>query len=140
MILKDLVSPFYIWKRAFSKPYTSIKPIDERPGAPRYRGFHINDLEKCIGCGSCEDICQNAAIDLVPVDGIETTAGDSGLRPKIDYGRCCWCALCVDICTTESLSMTNEYIWVSSDADSFRYIPGDGKKPWNGEEWSDDTG
>jgi glutamate synthase (NADPH/NADH) small chain len=134
MILKDLVSPFYVWKRAFSKPYTSIKPIDDRPGDANYRGFHMNDHDKCIGCGTCESICQNAAIDMVPVEGIETTNSDSGLRPRIDYGRCCWCALCVDICTTESLRMSNHYIWVDTDADNFLYTPGVDKKPWDNEE------
>ncbi len=132
MSLKDIVAPFSVWKRAFEKPYTSKKPIDERPGAPRYRGFHINDLAACIGCGTCEEICQNAAIDLVPVR--ETRHGDSGLRPKIDYGRCCWCALCVDICPTGSLGMSNEYIWVDSDPEVFRFIPGDDEKSWNNSE------
>ena len=36
MSLKDLLSPFYVWQRAFEKPYTSIKPI---PGTPRFGGL-----------------------------------------------------------------------------------------------------
>ncbi len=131
MSLKDIIAPLYVWKRAFERPYALKKPIEERPGAPRYRGFHINDLEKCIGCGTCEIICQNKAIDMVPVEGIETTKSDSGLRPKIDYGRCCWCALCVDICTTGSLGMTNEYLWIDTDPDVFRFVPGAENKPWD---------
>lgn len=131
MSLKDIISPFYVWKRAFEKPYTTPNPLKDRPGAERYRGFHQNDLEKCIGCGSCEAICQNAAIDLVPVESIATTPKDSGLRPRIDYGRCCWCALCVDICTTDSLKMSNDYIWIDSDADVFRFIPGAEAKKWD---------
>lgn len=130
-MLKDILSPFYVWKRAFSKPFALKRPIEDRPGAPRYRGFHVNDQEKCIGCGTCETICQNAAIDMVPVEGVETTNGDSGLRPRIDYGRCCWCALCVDICTTESLGMSNEYIWVDSDPEAFRFVPGAEQKSWD---------
>jgi len=129
MSLKDIIAPFSVWKRAFEKPYTTKKPLDERPGAARYRGFHINDMDKCIGCGTCEEICQNEAIDLVPVS--ETRHGDSGLRPKIDYGRCCWCALCVDICPTSSLGMSNEYIWIDSDPEVFRFIPGHDEKSWN---------
>jgi len=131
MSLKDFIYPFYVWKRAFSKAFTTKKPLQERPGAKRYRGFHKNDLAKCIGCGSCEEICQNAAIDLVPVKGIETTDGDSGLRPMLDYGRCCWCALCIDICPTNSLSMSNEYVWIDEDADVFRFVAGNEKKPWD---------
>ncbi len=134
MNLKDLISPFYVWKRAFEKPYTTPNPIKDRPGAERYRGFHKNDMEKCIGCGTCATICQNAAIDMVPVEGIETTHRDSGLRPMIDYGRCCWCALCVDICTTNSLSMSNEYIFVDTDADAFRFIPGVDDVKWSDSE------
>ncbi|MGM0675018.1 MAG: FAD-dependent oxidoreductase, partial [Spirochaetota bacterium] len=131
MSVKDLIAPFSVWKRAFEKPYTTMDPIDERPGAPRYRGFHTNQMDICIGCGTCETVCQNAAIDLVPVEGQTTRHGDSGLRPRVDYGRCCWCALCVDICPTSSLGMSNEYIWVDTDPDAFRYVPGADEKPWD---------
>jgi len=131
MKLKDLLAPFYVWKRTFEKPYTVRKPLEEREGEPGYRGFHTNDHDKCIGCGTCSKICQNESIDMVPVDEIKTTVRDSGLRPKIDYGRCCWCALCVDICPTGSLGMASEFQWVSSDPDEFRYVPGIDKKPWD---------
>lgn len=131
MSVKDLIAPFSVWKRAFEKPYTTMDPIDERPGAARYRGFHTNKTDICIGCGTCETVCQNAAIDLVPVDEREAKHGDSGLRPRVDYGRCCWCALCVDICPTGSLGMSNEYIWVDTDPDAFRYVPGCDAKPWD---------
>jgi len=134
MILKDVISPFYAWKRALEKPFTVKNPLEDREGADRYRGFHINDMEKCIGCGTCEEICQNEAIDMVPMEGITAQKGDSGLRPKIDYGRCCWCALCVDVCPTGSLGMSNAYKWVTPDADEFRFIPGGDEKPWNDSE------
>jgi glutamate synthase (NADPH/NADH) small chain len=134
MSLKDVIVPFYAWRKVFEKPVTIKDPIGERPGASRYRGFHKNDIKTCIGCGTCETICENEAIDLVPVDGIETKDGDSGLRPRVDYGRCCWCGLCVDICTTESLSLTNEYIWVDEDPEVFRFTPGVDEKSWDKEE------
>ncbi|MEF8984066.1 MAG: FAD-dependent oxidoreductase, partial [Bacteroidales bacterium] len=68
------------------------------------------------------------------VDGVETKEGDSGLRPEVDYGRCCWCALCVDICSTGSLTMSNEYIWVDEDPEAFTFVPGIDKKPWDDNE------
>lgn len=137
MNLRDILSPFYVWKRAFEKPYTINTLKEPRPGAPRYRGFHKNDLDKCIGCGSCAEICQNATIDMVPVR--EAKDGDSGLRPKVDYGRCCWCALCVDICPSGSLTMSNAYTWVEEGLDldvreTYCYIPGHDPKPWDAEE------
>lgn len=132
MSLKDVLTPFTAWKRVVKEPVTVKDPFNDRPGADRYRGFHKNDVEKCIGCGTCEDICENEAIDLVPYT--DTKDGDSGLRPRIDYGRCCWCALCVDVCTTNSLNLSNEYTWVAEDPEEFRYTPGVDKKDWDEEE------
>jgi len=134
MSLKDVIVPFSAWKKVFEKPVTIKDPVAERIGADRYRGFHKNDIDKCIGCGTCETICENEAIDLVPVEGIETKHGDSGLRPRVDYGRCCWCGLCVDVCTTESLSLSNSFIWVDTDPEVYRYTPGVDEKAWDNEE------
>ena len=134
MSVRDLLSPFTAWKNLFRDPVTIRDPLNDRPGSARYRGFHQNDIEKCIGCGTCEAICQNKAIDMVPVEGIPTKQGDSGLRPHIDYGRCCWCALCVDVCMTKSLTMSNAYTWVESDPDAFRFTPGVDKKHWDNAE------
>jgi glutamate synthase (NADPH/NADH) small chain len=128
--MRDVLSPFLAWKNLFRQP-VSIKDPLNRPAAARYRGFHMNDIEVCIGCGTCEAICQNGAIDMVPVDDIKTKGHDSGLRPRIDYGRCCWCALCVDICMTGSLTMSNEYKWVDANPDVFRFVPGVDTKTWD---------
>ncbi|WP_316860167.1 FAD-dependent oxidoreductase [uncultured Cohaesibacter sp.] len=131
MSLRDVFSPYTAWKHVFEPPVTIKDPIG-REASDIYRGFHQNDQDTCIGCGSCEVICQNAAIDMVPVT--DPKKGDSGLRPVIDYGRCCWCALCVDVCMTGSLTMSNEYTWVESDADAFRFIPGIDAKSWDDKE------
>lgn len=131
MGIKHVLSPFSAWVRAFTKPYTVPKARTMRPGAPAYRGWHVNDLDKCVGCGTCHDICQNAAIDMV--EASEHTRGDTGLRPRVDYGRCCWCALCVDVCPSGSLGMSNEYVWVDDDPNVFRYTPGVDEKPWDGD-------
>jgi len=130
MALKDILYPFTAWGNLAKTPVTIKDPVKEKKGAPRYRGFHQNNIEKCIGCGTCEEICQNAAIDMVPVEGISAKNGNSGLRPRIDYGRCCWCALCVDVCATSSLSLSREFIWVDSNAEVFRFIPGVDETEW----------
>lgn len=130
-MLKDVLKPFTAWKNVVKEPVTVKDPFN-RKAAPRYRGFHKNEIDKCIGCGTCESICQNAAIDMVPVN--DPKDGDSGLRPMVDYGRCCWCALCVDVCTTDSLTLSDEYTWVDEDPESFRYIPGHDKKSWDNSE------
>ena len=132
MKFTDIISPFLAWSRASKKADTIAYPKKESPGSPRYRGFHKNDLEKCIGCGRCADICQNAAIDMVTES--EPEKGDSGLRPRVDYGRCCWCALCVDVCSTGSLSMSNSYSWSTFRPDTCIYTPGVDAKGWDGSE------
>lgn len=131
MSIRDVLSPFSAWKNLFRDPVTIPDPLNERPGSERYRGFHKNDMDKCIGCGTCEVICQNGAIDMLPAENVPAQQGDSGLRPRIDYGRCCWCALCVDVCMTGSLTMSNEYKWVESDPDLFRFTPGVDEKYWD---------
>ncbi|MBN2801960.1 MAG: FAD-dependent oxidoreductase [Deltaproteobacteria bacterium] len=139
MSLKDILYPLTVWKNVYKSPVTIIHP-ESVEGSDRYRGFHINDIEKCIGCGTCEEICQNKAIDLVPVEGVETKPGDSGLRPSVDYGRCCWCALCVDICTTNSLNMSNEFRWAvegenenngHGSPEDYRFVIGASDKYWD---------
>lgn len=136
MKLKDILSPLYVWKRAFEKPYSIATLTEQRPGSPCYRGFHQNDMDKCIGCGTCAEICQNITIDMVPV--YEPKDGDSGLRPRFDYGLCCWCALCVDICPTGSLKMSNAYTWAEEGLDkdvreTYCFTPGVDPKPWDSE-------
>jgi len=122
--LQGTLKPLTALKQFGKKPHTISYPKESKEAADRYRGLHFNDLEECIGCGNCATICQNAAIDMIHIEGIEGQKGDSGLRPRVDNGRCCWCALCVEVCPTGSLSLTKDYLYVSDDADSFLWIPG----------------
>jgi glutamate synthase (NADPH) small chain len=131
MKFSDIVSPFLAWSRAAKKADTIPYPDKKNPGSDRYRGFHRNDTDRCIGCGRCEEICQNLAIGMVPAEETDPAKGDSGLRPKVDYGRCCWCALCVDVCSTGSLSLSNSYSWTTYNADTCTYVPGEDEKAWD---------
>lgn len=98
------------------KPVTV--PLDPRPASANYRGFHLNDWELCIGCSTCQKVCDNAAITMVEVPGLpeDPAKGIRNLRPAIDYGRCCWCALCVDLCPTGSISLSREYVHTCVDS------------------------
>ena len=79
------------------KPQTLRYPFEPKEPAPRYRGFHLNDWEKCTGCGNCAEICPNQAINMVEIAEIQPKPGMKNERPQLDYGRCCFCGLCVDI-------------------------------------------
>ena len=122
--IKGILTPFAALNQATKPPHTVRFPKEHKETAKRYRGLHYNDLEECIGCGTCSTICQNGAIDMIHIEGYETTNGDSGLRPRVDNGRCCWCALCVDVCPTGSLNLTTDYIYVTDDPDTFLWTPG----------------
>lgn len=102
-------------------------PLEPRPASANYRGFHLNDWEKCIGCSTCQKVCDNAAITMVRIPDIKEDPinGVRNLRPAIDYGRCCWCGLCVDICPTGSLSLSREYVHTCTqdEIDSYFVLP-----------------
>ena len=122
----SLLKPLSSVKYLFKKPHTLQYPKEEKPVPERYRGFHINDVDKCIGCGNCRDICPCAAITMVDPSGvhpIEVKEGSNPVRPQIDYGRCSYCGLCVEICPTGSLKLSKDLIYTSQDADSFVWIP-----------------
>jgi len=107
------------------KPVT--EKLEPRPAADIYRGFHLNDMEKCIGCSTCQKICDNAAITMVKVPHLkeDPANGIRNLRPAIDYGRCCWCALCVDICPTGAIELSREYVHTCNgdEIDSYFILP-----------------
>ncbi len=122
--LKGTLKPLTSLKQFAKPPHTIRYPEVPVEASDRYRGFHYNDIEECIGCGNCSTICMNDAIDMTIVDQIKGEKGDSGLRPRIDYGRCCYCALCVDVCPTGSLSLTKDFINITNDANTLLVTPG----------------
>lgn len=107
----------------FTRPAVT-EPLEPRRAALRYRGFHLNDWEKCVGCSTCQKVCDNAAITMVRVPSLpeDELQGIRNLRPAIDYGRCCWCALCVDLCPTGSISLSREYVHTCTDDELSSYF------------------
>ncbi len=122
----SLISPLSSAKYLFKKPHTLQYPKETKPIPERYRGFHINDLDKCIGCGNCMSICPCEAITMVDVKAfylVSSKEGTTDTRPQVDYGRCSYCGLCVDICPTGSLKLSKDLIYSSTDADTFVWVP-----------------
>jgi glutamate synthase (NADPH/NADH) small chain len=144
-ILKPLRHVKYLFKKPVSHPLETIftaknadylkqnnimsktqaKHAEPREAPKNLRGFHTNDWEQCIGCGTCGEICPTDAITMVERTELDVKAGEHQQRPMIDYGRCCFCGLCVDTCTTESLKMTKEYLYAGDDPNDFILLPGD---------------
>jgi len=120
-------APFKAVKYLFRKPKTLRYPFEKKEPALRYRGFHLNDWDKCTGCGNCAYICPNEASEMVKIPEItpKPSEGMKNERPKLDYGRCCFCGLCVDICPAGSLRLSRDYLHIHFDTDTFKFIPKD---------------
>ena len=121
----SILSPLKSLSFFARKPVTVS--LAARPAADNYRGFHVNDWSLCIGCSTCQKVCDNAAISMVTIPELSSdpVKGIRNERPAIDYGRCCWCGLCVDICPTGSLSLSREYIHSCREGglDSYFILP-----------------
>ncbi len=121
----SILNPFKTLSFFARRPVT--EPLGPRPASLNYRGFHVNDWEKCVGCSTCQKVCDNAAITMVKVPSLpeDPARGVRNLRPAIDYGRCCWCALCVDLCPTGSISLSREYVHTcdTDQLDSYFILP-----------------
>lgn len=98
-------------KYCFQKTATVQYPEQRLNLAPRYRGIHEFEADKCIACDQCVKAC--------PVDCIyiEKTAprkidkatgkavGGELTRYAIDYSKCMFCALCTEPCPTSCIHM-----------------------------------
>ena len=125
----SIFNPFKAIRFLFKKPKTLRYPFESKEPALRYRGFHLNDWDKCTGCGNCADICPNEAITMVEIPEIKPKPeeGIKNERPQLDYGRCCFCGLCVDICPPGCLRLSRDYFHIHFDTDTFVFIPKDEK-------------
>ena len=77
----SILGPFRAAKFLFEEPVTLRYPFEQKEPALRYRGFHLNDWDKCTGCGNCADICPNEAITMVAASEVEPKPGEKGERP-----------------------------------------------------------
>ena len=100
-------------KYTFAKTVTLQYPDMAPAIAPRYRGFHFFEIEKCIACDLCAKACP---VDCIYIEksgprkidkatGVAT--GGAMTRYAIDYAKCMFCALCVDPCPTDCIHMGN---------------------------------
>jgi NADH-quinone oxidoreductase subunit I len=104
-------------------PYEAI-PV---PDNGRYR-LH-NEMEDCIVCDKCAEICPVNCIEIEPVKSTEeirkTSDGHSvrlyAAKFDIDMAKCCFCGLCTTVCPTECLTMTKAYDFSEFELSNMNY-------------------
>jgi formate hydrogenlyase subunit 6/NADH:ubiquinone oxidoreductase subunit I len=84
----------------------SSRTADDLPS--RSRGLLYNDIERCTGCKECEMVCPTDCIR------VETEPGSDASKIwvttfDIDFSRCIFCGLCVEVCVPQSLIHTKQY-------------------------------
>jgi ferredoxin len=68
----------------------------------------VIDLERCMNCGMCIDICPEQAIDMNPI-------------MVVDSSKCTGCGSCIDECPNEAVSLSET---MASQAASIRFQNG----------------
>ncbi len=81
----------------FSPRFTTHFPFKPCEVPKRYRGKPEFDLDKCIGCGACVNVCPTEA--LTQVDDIEADPPVRRITLRCD--TCIFCGNCEENCTTE---------------------------------------
>jgi len=85
----------------FSKPATRNYPFDVREPFATTRGELVNDIDRCIFCGSCSRKCPSQCITV----GKE---GNNGTW-SLEFFACIGCGICVSACPVSSLSQKSTH-------------------------------
>jgi ech hydrogenase subunit F len=82
------------------KKSTRRYPFEVRETFDKVRGELVNDIVRCIFCGSCEVKCPSQCIE------VDRKAAVWTYNPF----ACVFCGVCVDICPAKSLSQKTQYL------------------------------
>jgi len=88
------------------KPNTVLYPYQKLDLPAVYRGKHVIDFKRCIGCSNCVQMCPN---DCMWMEKLEDPELGKIERPGVDYARCLFCGLCVEVCPTVAIHHTVEF-------------------------------
>ena len=99
----------------FSPRFTTKFPAEPCVVPPKYRGKPEFDLDSCIGCCACVNVCPTQA--LTQEDNLEA---NSPIRKiTLRYDSCIFCGNCQDNCTTEKgIKLSNQWDLATLDRNS----------------------
>jgi len=89
-----------------SPRFTTRFPDEPCVVPEKYRGKPEFDLDSCIGCGACVNVCPTEALTQTEAVDAEPPVRKITLR----YDTCIFCGNCSDNCTTETgIKLSNEW-------------------------------
>jgi len=99
----------------FSPKFTTRFPAEPCIVPPSYRGKPEFDLDKCIGCGACVNVCPTKALTM-----LDDAKADQPVRKiTLRYDACIFCGNCAENCTTESgIKLSNKWDLATLDRES----------------------
>ena len=84
-------------------------PLGPAPPVPeRFRGKVEVDVDRCIGCGGCAQVCPARLIVLHDL-------GKDWRSIDIFRERCTYCARCEEVCQEGAIRMTHEFELATND-------------------------
>jgi formate hydrogenlyase subunit 6/NADH:ubiquinone oxidoreductase subunit I len=100
-----------------SPRFTTKFPIEPCTVPERYRGKPEFDLNTCVGCGACVNVCPTSA--LTQVDDLHN--GTPMRRITLRHDACIFCGNCQDNCTTGTgIKLSNQWDLAGLDRQSMR--------------------
>ena len=99
----------------FSRRFTTRFPAEPCVVPEKYRGKPEFDLDACIGCGACVNVCPTQALTQ-----IDATEADPPVRRiTLRYDTCIFCGNCSDNCATEDgINLSNQWDLATLDRSS----------------------
>jgi NADH-quinone oxidoreductase subunit I len=130
----DLLGPFRgfaVTMRQVGRPRVTVKyPEEKRVKPERFHGRHVlnrnlDGTEMCIGCELCAGVCPANCIYVRGADNPKDDPVSPGERYgfvyEINMLRCIYCAMCVEACPTQAITMSHLFEMSVTDRDDGIY-------------------